>query len=214
MLAKVGLDPQMNVMSIDVEDWYHCLDFNPDNWGKYEHRIVDNTLTILDILELTNTKATFFVLGHVAENHPDLVKEIYNRGHEIGTHVYFHCFIYEQTKKDFEKDVYRSIELLSNLVREPIRSYRAPCFSITKSTDWAFEILSNLGIEFDSSIFPVINHRYGNPDAHRLPYYTEEGILEAPISTYPLKKFNIPIGGGVYFRFFLYYIYRNLLSRL
>ncbi len=203
-----------NIMTIDVEDWYHSLDENSENWGKYEDRILSNTQKILDVFQETETKATFFVLGHVAESHPDLVREIFDRGHEVASHGYQHCFIYKQSPQEFEEDVRHSIRLLESIVHERIVSYRAPYFSVTSKSMWALKVLKKLGFEYDSSIFPVINHRYGIPNAPRLPYMTKEGLIEMPPSTYPLKIANLPIGGGVYFRFLPYWFFHCLLQRL
>lgn len=204
----------MNIITFDVEDWYHCLDENPDNWENYEDRIVSSVHQLLQILQDTNTKATFFVLGHVAEFHPDLILEIYRDGHEIATHGYYHRFIYRQSPEEFETDVSRSITLLRSIIGQPILGYRAPYFSITKDSLWALPILGKLGLKYDSSIFPVHNHRYGIPNASRLPHKTANGLLELPLSTYPIGKINVPYAGGVYFRFFPYGIFHKMLYQL
>ena len=169
---------------------------------------------MLQILKNTNTKATFFVLVHVAESHPELVLEIHHNGHEIASHGYNHRFVYQQSPEDFEADVSRSINLLSSIIGQPILGYRAPYFSITKKSLWAFPILQKLGLKYDSSIFPVHNHRYGIPDASRLPYKTSEGLLELPLATFPVGKMNVPYAGGVYFRFFPYRVFSQMLHQL
>lgn len=204
----------MNVMTIDLEDWYHCLDENPANWQKYEDRVVFAVCQLLQILKNTGTRATFFVLGHIAESHPDLVLEIHRAGHEIASHGYDHRFVYQQSPAEFEADVRRSISLLASIIDQPICGYRAPYFSITKESLWALPILHKLGLVYDSSIFPVLNHRYGIPGAPRVPHKTNEGLIELPPSTYPLARMNVPCGGGAYFRFLPYGLVRKLFRRL
>jgi polysaccharide deacetylase family protein (PEP-CTERM system associated) len=189
------------VLTIDMEDWFHSLDYFPSNWNSYEKRIEYGTDKILDLLARKGSTATFFVLGDVAANHPRLIKRISDEGHEIGSHGYNHKFIYKQTKLEFKEDLKKSLNLLSGLTGRQILSYRAPYFSITKKSLYAFEILMEEGIRLDSSIFPVINHRYGIPDNERLPYRLENGLWEWPITTYRTFLGNIPFSGGVYFRF-------------
>ena len=213
--ACPGLDGKRpNMLTIDVEDWYHSLDPDPDRWGRYEDRVEFATRQVLDILTATATTATFFVLGHVAEHHHELVREIHNRGHEVASHGSHHRFIYRQTEREFKDDVLRSVDVLSSITGESVRGYRAPYFSITKQSLWARAILRELDIEYDSSVYPVLNHRYGIPDAPRLPHRTEEGLLEFPLSCYPLRRFNIPCGGGVYFRALPYSATRWLFRRM
>ncbi len=172
------------------------------------------TKKILDLLAEKKSKATFFVLGDVAIHHPQLIKLIDNEGHEIGSHGFNHKFIYQQTKEEFRDDLRRSINYLSNLIGKRIATFRAPYFSITKKSFWAFNILREEGIEIDSSIFPIINHRYGIRDNPRLPYQLSNGLWEWPISTYRTFLGNIPFAGGVYFRFLPTYISRLFISQL
>jgi len=189
------------VLTIDMEDWFHSLDDNPSNWSNYSRRIEYGTKKILDILAEKKSNATFFVLGDVALNHSQLIKLIDNEGHEIGSHGFNHKFIYLQTKEEFRDDLTKSINYLSDLIGKSITTYRAPYFSITKKSLWAFDILLEEGIKIDSSIFPVLNHRYGIKDNPRLPYQLTKGLWEWPISTYRTLLGNIPFAGGVYFRF-------------
>jgi polysaccharide deacetylase family protein (PEP-CTERM system associated) len=205
---KVNWRRELNVLSIDCEDWFHGLEIGMENWHKFENRIEKNTLKLLDLLQETGTKATFFILGYVAEKFPQLVVEVARKGHEIGSHGYSHQFVYKQSPNGFRQEMSRSLESLEKLSGQKILSYRAPFFSITQSSLWALEILADLGILFDSSIFPVINYRYGIPQAPRFPYWTmtKNGskILEFPISTLRILGKNIPIAGGAYFRIFPY----------
>lgn len=175
MTAFAGPVTPRNAMSVDVEDWYHCLETDPARWAGYERRIDVSVERLLEIFAETGTKATFFVLGHVAAEAPGLVRRIQEAGHEIASHGYAHRFVYGQTPQTFAADVSRSLDLLTSITGAPLRGYRAPYFSITKRSLWAIPVLRDLGLEYDSSIHPVVNHRYGIPDSPRLPHRLERG---------------------------------------
>jgi len=204
----------MNVMTIDVEDWYHSLEPDPERWSGYADRVEAPTRRLLELFEIYGTRATFFVLGHVAELHPDLVREIASRGHEVGSHGYYHRFAYRQTREEFAADVARSIDLLKKLTGKPVTSYRAPYFSITAGSMWALEELARLGIRHDSSVFPVHNPRYGVPGAPALPHARPGGLTEVPPSTFQFAGINLPVAGGVYFRFAAYPVLRAVYRKL
>jgi polysaccharide deacetylase family protein (PEP-CTERM system associated) len=202
-----------NVLTIDVEDWYHGL-VPVSGWRSCEDRIVASTRRILDIVDEAGARATFFVLGDVADLHPELVQEIARRGHEVATHGYHHRLVYRQTREDFQADVARSLASLRAAVDRPVVSYRAPFFSIVRESRWALDVLPALGLRFDSSVFPVHNHRYGIPGARRDPYREKSGIVEVPPSTLRIGRTNVPVAGGVYFRVlppaFLRHAYREV----
>jgi len=204
----------LNRLSFDVEDWYHSLDPEPDNWRRYESRVEGSTRLILDLLEAARVRATFFVLGDVARLHPALVREIHARGHEVASHGMEHRFVYRQTPAEFRADVGASLDLLGSLTGAAVRGYRAPYFSITQASLWALPILSELGVRYDSSIFPVINHRYGIPGAPRTPHRVDGGLLEVPVATLRIGRVNVPCGGGVYFRILPYPLLRAALRAL
>ena len=216
-----------NYLTIDVEDYFQVSAFEKTvgghiNWGKYSSRVVDNTKRVLELLNEKETKATFFVLGWVAEKYPQLVKEISNDHHEIGCHSYYHRLVYELTPDEFREDTRRTKELLEDIIGKQVLGYRAPSYSITQKSLWALSILKNLGFEYDSSIFPIIHDRYGIPDAPRFPFkwdltdtqprcgkptFLSEGgtatrlsasstLVEFPISTTRLWGRNIPSSGG------------------
>jgi polysaccharide deacetylase family protein (PEP-CTERM system associated) len=193
-------DPRVHILTVDLEDWYHCLEPEPQHWREFEPRIDAVTDHLLLLLQECNAEATFFVLGDVAENHPALIRRILSGGHEIGSHGWHHRFIYAQERAEFREDVFRSIHLLQDLTGLPVRSYRAPYFSVTKASLWALDILRDLGIANDSSIFPIMNPRYGIPDAPRTPHEIRPGLMEWPISTLPMPLVNIPFCGGFYLR--------------
>lgn len=209
---------RQNVFSVDLEDWF-CVQnlsgvIRREEWDKCESRVERNTLLLLHLLARRQVKATFFVLGWVAERFPDLVREIESRGHEIATHGYSHRLLTSLTPEEFRADLGRSLEVLARCSRRPVSGFRAPSFSVTRKTWWALEILRASGIRYDSSIFPVGFHPdYGIPDAplsaHRLP----EGVLELPMSCAEMFGRKVPCSGGGYFRLFPYPVTRALMRR-
>src|SRR5438105_10620758 len=148
-----------NALSIDVEDWFcanNLASLIPrQQWDQCESRVVGTTREVLSILQAGSTRATFFVLGWVAERFPQLVREIVAAGHELATHGYFHRLLTEMTPAEFEEDLGRSLDVLRNISSEPVIGFRAPSFTIVKSTFWALPILERAGIRYDSSVFPV-----------------------------------------------------------
>src|SRR5262249_33972890 len=147
-------------------------------------------------------RGTFFVLGSVAERHPELVRAIAAAGHEVGTHGWSHQLVYKLTREQFRDEIRRSIALLRELTgRTPIGP-RAPFFSITRDSLWAFDVLREEGLRYDSSVYPVVNYRYGIPDAPRWPHRTHPDLVEFPLSTLRWLGRNVPIAGGAYFRIF------------
>lgn len=194
----------VNALTVDLEDWYQGLEIESEDWGRYEDRLSIGTLRLLDLLAEAGVRATFFVLGYAAERAPDLIREVQARGHEIGTHGYSHRFVYRLGPEGFRADLKRSLEVLARVCGGRIRGHRAPYFSITRESEWAFEVLQECSITFDSSVFPVRNYRYGIPDSPRWIHEVGDGLVEFPLSTYRLGKRNIPIAGGAYFRLFPY----------
>ena len=201
-----------NVLTIDVEDWFQVETLSEsigsNEWEGFKSRLLPNLLKILNLLEEKKIKATFFVLGWIAERFPDLVLMIKQQGHEIGSHGYAHQLVYKQDEKSFEEDVKKSKDILENIIEEKILGYRAPSFSIIPSCFWAYNILAKLGIKYDSSIFPVRHLTYGIPDAPRFPFTINldggNKIMEFPLSTVRIFGQNFPVGGGGYLRLFPY----------
>ncbi len=206
-----------NALTIDFEDWYQGLEIPYSEWDRFEDRIETVGDKLLRILSDADTKATFFMLGYVAEKHPEIVKRIEAEGHEIGTHGFSHTLIYTQKPEIFKEELTRAISYLENLTGKKVLGHRAPFFSITKDSLWALDILGDLGIKYDSSIFPVLNYRYGIADAPRFPY-TIKGekheFVEFPISTLKLPGFTMPISGGAYFRIYPYQVTKQAIRSL
>ncbi len=164
-----------NVLTVDVEDYFQVEAFassvKPDSWDGFEPRVEGNVRRVLGLLDRNRTTGTFFVLGWIARKFPGLVREIAAAGHEIGSHGFSHQHISRQSPEQFRADVRAARQCLMDQVQKPVRSYRAPSFSITKRTLWAVDVLAEEGFRFDSSIFPVRHDLYGIPDGHRFPYW-------------------------------------------
>ncbi len=209
-----------NYLTIDVEDYFHVSAFENkirfEEWGNYESRVVNNTRKILEILsEAGEIKATFFILGWVAEKHPDIVKEIDASGHEIACHGYQHRLVYNMTQDEFRGDLEKAKDILENITGVKVTGYRAPSYSITNKSLWAFDILEEIGFEYDSSVFPINHDRYGIPGAPRFQYkLPDNNLVEYPISTSKILWLNVPVSGGGYFRLFPYWFTKINLKKI
>ncbi|MBI2521707.1 MAG: polysaccharide deacetylase family protein [Bdellovibrio sp.] len=203
-------------LSFDIEDWF-CVQnmkeiFPFKKWNLCELRVYESTNYILKTLNERNIKATFFVLGWVAERIPDLVLNIAKQGHEIATHGYSHTPINHMTRNEFQKDTEKSLSLLQDIVGRPIYGYRAPSFSITKNTLWALDILRELGIKYDSSINPIKHPEYGIVGFNQEIHFVN-GILEVPLAASSLWGVEIPISGGGFFRLYPYWFFKMMLRK-
>ena len=213
--------PTLNAFTVDVEDYYHVSAFERQiersHWERYDSRVAANTLRALDLLDRHRTKATFFVLGWIAQRWPDLVREIHRRGHEIGSHSYWHRLIYDQSPEEFRRDLRWSRDVLQDAIGAPVRAHRAPSFSITRQSLWALRILAEEGFLMDSSVFPIRHDRYGipgsRPEIHRLDT-TAGPLWEFPMSVVRLAWMNVPVGGGGYFRLYPIGWTLRLLARI
>lgn len=194
----------VNALSFDIEDWYMGIEIGPERWGEFEKRLHIGIDKILSILNENKTRATFFVLGRCADESPELIRKIAGEGHEIATHGLSHTKIYEMNPKTFDTELARSIELLTKTTGNAIIGHRAPYFSITKDSLWAFDILKKNGIIYDCSVYPGANYRYGIDGTPANPYQVEKsGIAEFPVSVLKIggKKAGL---GGAYFRILPY----------
>ncbi len=210
-------DPVINALTIDFEDWYQGIEIPHTEWAGFEDRMVVSSERLLRLLRAARVRATFFVLGWVAERHPDLVRAIVADGHEIGTHGWSHTLIYRQDPEVFRAELKRSVELLRALTGAAVLGHRAPFFSITPQSLWALDILKECGIRYDSSLFPVRNNRYGLPGAPRWPHTLEghgAGLREFPLSTLEWFGRTLPVSGGAYFRIYPYAFTRWAYRRI
>lgn len=210
-----------NIFTIDLEDYYHC-NFKDETFKENLHvtpTIEKNTEKILNIFDKYNVKATFFVLGKVAELYPNIVKKIHNKGHEISSHGYAHKLIYTQTKEEFRNDIKKSKMIIENIIGEPVIGYRAPSWSIREDNKYALEIIEEEGFKYSSSIFPTQNFLYGIKNA---PIYTNNPeignnrlkLIEIPPSTVKIVGKRIGFSGGFYFRFFPLFIIKRYINKL
>jgi polysaccharide deacetylase family protein (PEP-CTERM system associated) len=207
-------DQLLNALTFDVEDWFHGLVPKPGARSGYEDRLAIGLSIILDILAEFEVKATFFVLASLVKSHPQLILDLANAGHEIGSHGLSHVPIYQQTPTEFQDELYRSIAMLEDLIGQPIYGHRAAFFSITVKTLWVLPLLAKAGLSYDSSIFPIYNGRCGIPSAPRFPHRLACGLIEFPISTVRLGSVNLPFSGGVYARLLPYPIIHGAIQHL
>ncbi|HEV2418540.1 MAG TPA: XrtA system polysaccharide deacetylase [Terriglobia bacterium] len=196
-----------NALTVDVEDYFHASAFRatapPEDWARLPARVERNTRKVLELLAESNTRATFFILGWVAERYPSLVREIQSAGHELGCHSYAHPLLYNITPAQFRADTSRALAAIEQASGVRARAYRAPSFSVTKCSLWALEILLELGFTMDSSIFPIRNYLYGIPTAPRQPFrirFQGGELLEYPLPTLKFGGWNVPLTGGAYLR--------------
>jgi len=203
------------VITVDVEDWLQST-FSHDL--PVSARAVDNLHRLLAVLRNENIRTTMFVLGRFAEAYPEAVKEIQQQGHEIGSHGYGHIEIFKQSPEAFRADVAKSKMILEAITGTPVKGYRAPDFSILKTTLWALEILCELGFEYDSSIYPVQRPRYGIPQwpvfPVRVVLKNERSIIECPIAAMRWLGKNRPVGGGGYHRLLPNFLIQKAARRI
>ncbi len=202
----------LNAFSVDVEDYFHPSEVQryvtPEQWDGLPSRVEGSTRLMLRLLDRRGVRATFYVLGWVAERHPELIRSIAGAGHEIGCHSYAHQLVYDLTPEQFRADTLRALEVIQQACGVRCTSYRAPSYSITEKSLWALEILAGLGFTHDSSIYPIEHDRYGIPGfglgARRMA--TAAGsILEVPPATVRLSSTRVcPVGGGGYLRLLPY----------
>jgi polysaccharide deacetylase family protein (PEP-CTERM system associated) len=208
----------MNILTFDIEDWFCHDNYTQDfNWNKYEVRIHKGVDLILEELDKNQQKGTFFCLGWIAENQPEIIKKIHDSGHQIGCHSYQHQLSMRFNKKEFLNDTGKAQKLLEDVIGEKITLYRAPSFSITKSNLYAFEALVELGFEADCSVFPAERECGGLSDySYAGPaYISYNGITlkEWPISLYSFFNKKIVFSGGGYFRILPYDFTKYLTNK-
>ncbi len=209
----------LNAFSIDVEDYFHVEAFSSaidrDAWDGFESRVERNTNKCMDLLAGANTKATFFVLGWVAQRLPHLIRAIHSAGHEVACHGYSHQLIYRQNPQVFRTETVRAKQCLEDIIGSAVIGYRAASYSIVKQSVWALEILDELGFKYDSSINPIRHDLYGIPDAPRFAYRPAGlRLLEVPITTVQIMGQRLPCGGGGFFRLLPYSVFRAAVRRV
>ena len=198
----------VNVLSVDVEEYYHATIFREGIGGRaagsFVSRVEESMDRVLALLADADVRATCFVLGEVAAAHPATVRKIAGEGHEVACHGYRHELVSRQSRQRFRADIGRAKRLLEDISATSVIGYRAPNFSIGVGQTWAYDILIEEGFRYDSSVYPILHDRYGDRDSPRFPYEVRRnrhgGLVEVPIGTTRLLGVNLPIGGGGYFR--------------
>lgn len=220
--SPVGFTAPPPILTVDLEDWFHLLDCEsipgPEGWDRLESRIAGNTDRLLEIFAARNLRATFFSLGWVAERHPGVLRKVATQGHEIACHSHVHTLVHAQSPSAFREETRRAIEAISQCVAKPVTAYRAPGFSLTHDTLWAFDHLTELGITTDCSVFPG-RHAHGGtagrfPDEpFRLVTRSGSQIREFPMSLACVGPLNFAFAGGGYFRLLPYWLINHWTRR-
>ena len=200
----------VNALSFDIEDWFHLVDIkavsDTEQWGSFPSIVERRTEEILDICAQHGATATFYFLGWIAERYPGLVRRVVEAGHEIGTHSYWHRKVCDLDEATFREDLLRSIKVIENAGGAEVTSFRAPSFSITPGTEWAFDILMDAGLRYDASLFPVPreNGGYPCPEVPHLFTAAPSGRVmpELPMSLMRLGPTRVGFSGGGYLRLF------------
>ncbi|NRB40063.1 MAG: DUF3473 domain-containing protein [Pseudomonadales bacterium] len=208
-------------MSVDVEDYYHASALSevikPQHWKDWPSHVDKNTDCLLQLFDERVIRATFFILGWVAEKSPHLIRRISEEGHEIACHGYSHQLIYQKSPEEFREETYRAKSVIEALCARDVLGYRAASYSITMESLWAIDILAKLGFVWDPSIFPIYHDRYGMPGTPDIPYEicTEYGakIIEFPLTIANVFGACVPAAGGGYFRQFPYWLFSRLFKK-
>jgi polysaccharide deacetylase family protein (PEP-CTERM system associated) len=219
-LKAPAVDVMKNILSFDIEEHFQvsglAAAISRDQWDSFPSRVESSTLKVLDILERHNTKATFFILGWIAERHPKLIEAIDKAGHEIANHGFDHKLVYDMTVEQFADDVKRTDTLLKEITGKEVLGYRAPSFSIGAGDNDQFKALADLGYKYDSSLFPMKHFRYATAESVPLSPFDIKLANGFSLREFPMTVINflgrrIPAGGGGYFRLYPdFFLRRNI----
>jgi polysaccharide deacetylase family protein (PEP-CTERM system associated) len=205
-----------HIFTVDVEEYFQVHAFEGvirrGEWPRLPSRVAQNVEVLLDLMAARNVIGTFFILGWVADRHPQVVRRIAAAGHEIASHGWWHHRVTSLEPEEFREDVRASKLLLEDISGQPVTGYRAPSFSITPDSQFAFEILLEEGYAYDSSVFPIRRSNYGWPGAPPIPHVKQcvnGALLEFPLATSLWGSFRIPVAGGGYFRQFPFAVVRR-----
>ncbi len=216
------MDQTPNLLTVDLEEWF-VVDilserFTLDDWDNLPSTVIENTHRLLDLFRKHSTTATWFVLGWTAQKYPQLIREIFDQGHEIACHSYRHLRVDRMDPDTFRRDTEMAVEAIFKAIYLRPLGYRAPSWSINDTVPWAFEVLAELDFEYDSSIFPIKHDIYGVPGGPRHPFKMRldsgRSLYEIPASTYRLFGRNIPIAGGGHLRHAPYWYSRRMIRKL
>lgn len=217
-LERLPTNADLNILSIDVECWYQmCYRSVTGDLISPSQKSFRVMRLLLEMLRRKGVRATFFVVGYVAEAFPGLIKEMSDDGHEIASHGFTHTQLFKLTRKQLCEELKHSVDLLENITGKPVMGFRAPQFSMPEDYSWVFHALLELGFKYDSSIFPVRSPRYGIPSFPRYPVkltFGDSSIIEVPLSTIHLLGANFPVSGGTYFRLLPYFTIRKAIQKV
>lgn len=208
--------------TVDVEEYFQVEAFSDlipkRDWHKFPSRVEETTSILLELLDTYQVRGTFFVLGWIARIHPALVEKIHKAGHEIASHGFDHTMITEMTPEAFREDIRKSKGIIEGITGTSVTGYRAPTFSITEKTSWAYDILRQEGYTYSSSVFPVWHDRYGWPKFGNHPRRMGSGkhgeFWEIPLTVGSIGPFRVPFGGGGYLRAYPLTLTNALFRRL
>ncbi|MFV1988060.1 MAG: XrtA system polysaccharide deacetylase [Gemmatimonadota bacterium] len=209
-----------HAFTVDVEEYFHVNAFDGsisrDDWSTLPSRVGRSVDELLEMLERHDATATFFVLGWLAERHPDIPRRIAAAGHEIASHGWWHRRVVTLTPGQFREEVRESKHRLEDITGHPVIGFRAPSFSILPPVDWAYEILIEEGYAYDSSVFPIRRRNYGDPNACPDPHVLERPagtLIEFPMATRRIAGLRIPGAGGAYLRLLPFGVTRGTLRQ-
>lgn len=216
------MNNRLNLLTVDMEEWFVVealadrVSF--EDWDSHSSTLVRNSRRLLNLFSRKGVHATWFILGWCAEKHREIVAEIADAGHEIGCHSYRHRKISSLSPEEFREDTLRAQEAIVSAAGVTPVGYRAPSWSITPESAWAFDILAELGFQYDSSLFPIKHDLYGIPGGPREIFKMKTAnnryLWEIPASTYRTLGRNIPLGGGGYLRHSPYWYSRWMINKL
>ncbi len=211
-----------NILTVDLEDWFVVENLkqnvSSDQWDQLPSRIENTTRRLLEMFDNYNVRATFFVLGWIAERSPNLINEIAGLGHEVACHSFSHTRVDQLGEEAFRDDTRRAMDAITKATGIIPIGYRAPSWSINSSIPWAFEVLAELGFKYDSSIFPIKHDIYGESSAPRRIFRKKlesgRSIFEIPASTIKFFGKNLPVCGGGYLRHSPYWYTAKMIRKL
>jgi len=208
MVAASENNSIVDALSFDIEDWFHMVGIaaveDPDSWPQLDSIVERYTDWIVETVTGRGVRSTFFILGWVAERYPSLVRRIAESGHELATHSHWHRKVFELTPAEFRKDMRRSIDAIENAGQKKVIGFRAPSFSIVPGAEWAFDVLHDLGLKYDASLFPARRGHGGYP-CPREPHQFSNApsgrpLPELPMSVMRFGPKRLPFSGGGYLR--------------
>lgn len=209
-----------NLLTFDIEEWFHANyeGMDPGRYRGQGSRFAAQMDEVLQLCSDHKARATFFVLGCIGEDYPEIVRRIIDAGHDVASHGYGHQLAYRQTLPEFKADVARAVGILEDVTGQKVRGYRAPSWSIIRSNYHYLAALEELGLEYDASVFPLQTFLYGIPDApweihHPVVNGRELGLYEVPMSVVGLGGRNMGFSGGFYFRFFPGWLIRRWIEQ-